>query len=55
MDQPRTRQGAAESKICKLTWALGGKGDRIVQVKLLGNLVQQLHYLVPPERADGTH
>lgn len=55
VDHPRTRQGVTESKTRKLTWALGGKGDRTVQVKLLGNLVQQLHYLVPPQQADGTH
>ncbi|KAH7377247.1 prion-inhibition and propagation-domain-containing protein [Plectosphaerella cucumerina] len=54
-NHPRTRQGAAESKTRKLTWALGGKGDRTVQVKLLGDLVQQLHNVVPPERTGSTH
>jgi hypothetical protein len=38
------------SKLRKLTWALGGKGDRSIQCALLKELVQQLHNLIPPEK-----
>jgi hypothetical protein len=37
------------TKLRKLTWALGGKGDRSIQCALLKELVQQLHNLVPPD------
>lgn len=32
----------------KLSWALGGKGNRANQIALLGALLDQLHNLVPP-------
>ncbi|ROT37132.1 hypothetical protein SODALDRAFT_279597 [Sodiomyces alkalinus F11] len=51
--QPRTLEGVG-SRRRKLTWALGGKGDRTVQVTQLGKLVQLLHDLVPPDRAAST-
>ncbi|KAH6686453.1 prion-inhibition and propagation-domain-containing protein [Plectosphaerella plurivora] len=38
----------------KLAWALGGKGTRANQVALLGNLINQLHSLVPPPPVNAT-
>jgi hypothetical protein len=52
-NQPRTLEGVG-SRRRKLTWALGGKGDRTVQVTQLGKLVQLLHDLVPPDRVAST-
>ncbi|KAH8743884.1 prion-inhibition and propagation, helo domain-containing protein [Diaporthe sp. PMI_573] len=51
----RPSHGApSASKMGKLAWALRGKAERTVQVKLFQGLVQQLHDLVPPDGAKGT-
>ncbi|KAI6777808.1 uncharacterized protein J7T54_002844 [Emericellopsis cladophorae] len=53
INQLRTLDGVG-SRRRKLTWALGGKGDRTMQITQLGKLVQHLHDLVPPGRVATT-
>lgn len=49
-----SRNAPSESKRRRFAWALWGKEERTEQVKLFGNIVQQLHNIVPPTRPLGT-
>ncbi|ENH63743.1 Vegetative incompatibility protein HET-E-1 [Fusarium oxysporum f. sp. cubense race 1] len=47
--QPQPFASLNQPRRQRLKWALGGKEDRIEQVAMFENLVQQLHNLVRPE------
>jgi hypothetical protein len=49
-----SHDASSKSKRRKFAWALRGKAERTDQVRLFRELVQQLHDLVPPDRAKGT-
>ncbi|KAF6805834.1 ankyrin repeat domain-containing protein 52 [Colletotrichum plurivorum] len=50
----RSRHGApTDSKLRKVTWALGGKTKRTEQIQPFALLVQYLYNLVPPDDAKG--